>query len=989
MLQFPVQQHSFSVWSVLILLLTTRPLFAEENAFDSIDRRRNDAALVSHFESKIRPVLIKHCYECHSREAGESKGGLLLDSRNGWVTGGDSGPSIVVGQPAESIMLEALRYEGMEMPPDGRLPDNILRDFEQWIADGAVDPREDEPKHAAPEPQEIDTAQRKGFWSFQPLQPRATPVVENQLWPFTKVDRFILAKLEQQGLEPVADATDEQLVRRLYFDLIGLPPSVRQQDDFLRAARVDRGLALERLVSTLLESPHFGEHWGRHWLDVARYADSNGNDFNATFHNAWRYRNYVIDAFNEDKAFNQFVKEQIAGDLLRYESDQERTEQLIATGFLMLGAKMLSERDKAKLTMDVVDEQIDTVGKAFMGLTLGCARCHAHKFDPIPTEDYYALAGIFKSTITLEGEIQKYVSDWTTTELPVSDELKKSWQEFRAEKKRLEKSLKEMDAQIDSTKKSMQQVATTNLGILVDDAQATTTGQWKHSMLVKGFVGDGYIHDNGENGMIKTVEFRPHLPAAGEYEIRFAFNAGSNRSSVVPITIKHANGADRQVVSQRMTPEIDGRFQPLGRYRFEKGTAGSVLISNAGADGYVIVDAVQFVPAADLDLAESEFVSTDDTTFTKPSEALLAKANKLESAKKRLQEEMKELEARSPAPIPSAMAVEDAAEIADCAICIRGEVENEGQVVPRGFLRVASRGSTAIQDATQSGRLELAEWLASDEHPLTARIIVNRVWLHMLGSGIVKTPDSFGYLGAKPTHPELLDQLTLDFIKSGWSIKSLIRRIASSHVYQLSSRSSGEALAKDPTNDLYWRAHRKRIPAEAIRDSMLTMSGMLEKTRGASPVSRFAKLVSTNKPEDDSSKAEESYRRSVYLAIIRGDLPPILTTFDFADPDLVTGRRPTTTGPTQALLMMNDPFVAKCAAALASQLCDTESEKTDQDRVEKSYRMILARQATPDEIRGSMEFVESCRISFALDEEQVWKNFVHALFASTEFRFLD
>ncbi|MCA9264873.1 MAG: DUF1549 domain-containing protein, partial [Planctomycetales bacterium] len=415
------------------------------------------------FESRIRPVLLQHCYECHSKESKPPKGGLLVDSASALQAGGDSGPAVVAKSPDESLLLAAIRYDGLEMPPDERLPDHVVHDFEKWIEQGAFDPRVDSPPS---DPALVSNDHLLSpHWAFTaPVRHRPPPTTDTT-WPTTEIDAFIWEGFQQAQLTPAADADPRTLVRRVYYDLIGLPPPLDVIEAF---AKAPSAAAWEAIVDRLLGSQQFGIHWGRHWLDVARYADSNGGDFNATFHDAWRYRNYVIDSWNRDKPFDQFVREQIAGDLLPARSDEERAEQLVGSGFLMLGTKMLSERDKEKLTMDVVDEQVSAIGQAFMGLTLGCARCHDHKFDPIPTEDYYALAGIFVSTTSLQGESQQYVSTWPRHALPTSDEHRQQVETHTTREQELSSQLKDVAKQIKTIEQQLAAWDTAKDAILVD-----------------------------------------------------------------------------------------------------------------------------------------------------------------------------------------------------------------------------------------------------------------------------------------------------------------------------------------------------------------------------------------------------------------------------------------------------------------------------------------------------------------------------------------
>ncbi len=946
-----------------------------------------DAEKFAFFESRIRPMLVKHCYECHSTGSKEVKGSLVVDTAAGLLKGGDSGPSIVIGKPDESPLIEALRYDGLEMPPAGKLPEQVLKDFEHWVKIGAPDPRAGEVVTA--DVRTIDIEQGRKFWAFQPVADPAIPDTLDTTWPRSSLDAFTLSRLEQAGLKPADDADRAVLVRRLYFDLTGLPPTPEQ----LAAAVADTAPdAIAQLVDRLLESPQYGEHWARHWLDVARYADSNGSDFNATFHNAWRYRNYVIRAMNEDKPYNQFVREQIAGDLLPYESDAQRTEQVVATGFLMLGTKMLSERDKLKLQMDVVDEQINTVGSAFMGLTLGCARCHDHKFDPIPTRDYYALAGIFRSTRTLQGESQQYVSTWKKVPLPAPAEQVAVVEQYEQQTKELKAQIAAAKKALDTAEARVKEIAAGNNSLTVDDADAELAGNWKKSTYSSNFVGRGYIHDDMLDKGEKTVEFRLEIPKSANYEVRMSYNAAAGRAKRVPVAIQHSGGEAEVFVDQTKKPNVDGLYQRLGNFLFEAGKIASVTISTTGTTGHVIVDAVQFVevdpagkPVVDKSAAESPMAETAK-----------AEAKNRKAEVEQLDKQLEALVENAPEPLPLAFAPGEL-EPDDCEICIRGEHRNLGSKVPRGFVQVAMSSDQQEVSPGESGRRELADWMASAKHPLTSRVMVNRIWQHLLGEGIVRSVDNFGELGQRPTHPELLDHLAHRFATPvdaggwGWSIKSLVREITLSRTYQMSSKYDEESWQTDPENRLLWRANLRRLPAEAIRDSMLAISAAIDYTPGESPVPGLGTLVNNNSADAKAFQRSQSSKRSVYLAVIRSELPPILTVFDFADPDLVVGKRPVTNVPAQALLLMNSPFVMDCAKQTAQRLTKTQAA-SPQLLVESTYQLVVSRTPTDAEVQRALAFLQlSDEPSLPAGDDLVGRltQFVHVLLASTEFRNLD
>lgn len=940
-----------------------------------------DPAKLEFFEKSVRPLLVKHCYKCHSSKAKELKGGLSLEHKQGWMKGGDTGPAIVPGKPDKSLLIKSVRYAELEMPPDGKLPAATIAVFEKWVAMGAPDPRINVAKKPATG-RVIDFEKARRFWAFQLHKPHRAPQVRNESWPLDDIDRFILAGLEAQDISPNQDADKLTWLRRVTFDLTGLPPAL----DEIAAFQADESLqTFTTVVDRLLASPQFGQHWGRHWLDVARYADSNGSDFNETFFNAWRYRNYVVDAFNDDKPFDQFVREQLAGDLLPFESDEQRAEQLIATGFLMIGPKMLSERDKEKLSMDVVDEQIDSVGRAFMGLTLGCARCHEHKFDPIPTEDYYALAGIFRSTITLEGESQQYVSTWQSVDLPIEKQHASALAKHKQAKTKFESDIKAAKKNLKTAQEELARVDISGNGIIVDNTQAKLVGKWKDSKFSPHFYGKGYIHDDKTGKGQKSVTFVPNLPKAGRYEVRISYAGGGGRDKRVPVSIKHAGDTQQISVDQTKPAPINKLFKSLGTFRFEAGNSGSVTILTKGTTGHVIADAAQFIPADEAIAANR----TQRAAITKARDSV----NSLNQQIKQLQADLKKLDKHAPPPAPQAFAAREAKEIANCELRIRGEVHRHGPAIERGFLRICDAELGKVVNKEQSGRAELANWIARADHPLTSRVIVNRIWSYLLGEGIVRSIDNFGHLGQRATHPELLDTLAVNFVENGWSVKRMIRRIVLSRVYRLSSQHNKHAVSADSENRLLWRAHRKSLPAEAVRDSMLAVSGELDLTPAESPVKGLGRLAIDNSKQGSSGKSESTSRRSLYLPMIRNDLPAFLTVFDFTDPDVVTGKRPLTNVPSQALTLLNSPFVKQSALKMAERIIAASND--DVRRLERIYLTLLSRRPNDVECERAVAFVAEFlkNAETSADETDkhtmAWSQFIHAVMASTEFRMLN
>ncbi|QDT26595.1 DUF1553 domain-containing protein [Gimesia panareensis] len=907
------------------------------------------------FESKIRPVLIKHCYECHAADAKSIRGGLLLDTRAGTLQGGDSGPSVVPGKPAESLLLESLRYESYEMPPAGKLPDEVIQDFETWIKMGAPDPRKGKHKVVS---QQIDIEAGREFWSFQPVKQQTPPQVIDQGWNQSAIDRFIRAR--QKSLTPADLADRTTLVRRLYYDLTGLPPTPAQIDQYLNDTSNE---ATARLVDQLLASPHFGERWGRYWLDVARYSQSTGGGRSLLYNSAWRYRNYVIDAFNQDKPFHQFIKEQIAGDLLDTDDYRERQDQLIATAFLLLGPTNYEQQDKEQLRMDVIDEQIQTIGRAFLGMTLGCARCHDHKFDPIPATDYYALAGILRSTKVLT---PGNVSGWTKRPLPLPGQQEQARIEY-------EQALAQLTADQKAKQKELKQLKAELNTITLDDSAATLVGDWKQSTFYKDFIGKGYIHDQQQAKGQKLVKFTPRKLKSGRYDVQLAYNSAESRASRVPVTIKTATGEKTVYVNQRVQP-TDGTFASLGKFDFQGTEEEEIVVSNAGTDGYVIVDAIRFVsiPVKTSDGKAEQDVNPE---YLQTLSKIKATQQKIKS----LREEIAERKQNAPPEVPEVMSVYEAEEPGDYHLLIRGNVHQLGKKVPRGFITVTQTETTPPIPADASGRLQLAEWVASPENPLTARVYANRIWQHLFGSGLVRTVDNLGVRGETPSHPELLDYLAQRLIEHGWSTKALIREIVLSRTYQLSSHSTAEQRAADPDNRLLTHQNHRRLDAEAIRDTILFVSGDLD-------LEQHEQTVRPGTKSEYGYEFKNNYR-SVYIPVFRNRLHELLAVFDFPDPNLSVGRRNTSTLSTQALYLMNNPFVMQQAEQIAKRL--NNEYPTDQSaRIDALFRIMLGRLPHQSEKANAERFLNQANTAGASDQLEAWTAFCQTMIACIDFRYL-
>jgi len=703
------------------------------------------------FESKIRPILANDCFKCHSQRAPKVKGGLSLDTRDGWLKGGATGPAIVPGDPEKSLLIKAVRYtdEDLQMPPNKRLSDDEIASLVSWVKMGAPDPR----VANASGTNSYASLLAKDHWAFKPVKNPPVPEVQDTNWVKTPVDAFILAKLQENEMKPNPVADKRTLIRRATFDLIGLPPTQQEIKDFLEDDSPD---AFARVVDRLLASPHYGERWGRYWLDTARYADTKGevkkNKEDSLYPYAWVYRDYVIRAFNQDMPFTQFIIEQIAADKVAL---KDRTD-LAAMGFLTLGERFGGNNN------DIINDRIDVVTKGFLGLTVTCARCHDHKFDPIPTRDYYSLHGVFNSSIEMSpviiGKVNYSSPNYIT---------------YAKTYALLENQLAALDVQKKASK--------------------------------------------GDPQAVKTI----------------------------------ANQEDN---------------------------------------------------------IRAEFAEMELTNLDAPARAMI---------------------------------LEDSAKPKDSPIFIHGEAETRGDIAPREFLQVLSPPNR-VPFQNGSGRLELALDIASKNNPLTARVIVNRIWMHHFDAGIVTTPDDLGNQSAPPSHPELLDYLASRFMADGWSIKKLHRLIMLSNVYQQSSADNPRYAQIDPENRLLWRANIRRMDFEEVRDSMLAIGGKLDETMFGRPVNLGSYPYST--------------RRTIYGYIDRLNIPEVYNQFDFANPENTMGKRYETIVPQQSLFLMNSPLVVEQARNLVDRP-DFQSLTNDEDRVTLLYELVYQREPTPVETKLGLNFV--------------------------------
>ncbi len=747
------------------------------------------------FEKRVRPVLVDNCYECHSTGK-KARGGLLLDSREATLRGGDTGPSVVLGDPAKSLLIKAVKYvdDDVQMPPKHRLTPEQIAGLEEWVRRGAPDPRDE--KTAPPSVSTIDFVAARAFWSFQPVRDPGRD---------KSIDGLVSAKLKEKGLAQVALADRGTLIRRVTFDLTGLPPTAEEVDAFVRDRAAD---AYPRLIERLLASPAYGERWGRHWLDVVRYADTAGDNSDYPIPQAYLYRDWVIEAFNRDIPYDQFLRMQLAGDLLETSSPEARRDNLIATGYIAQ-SRRFGVAPVMHLTME---DTLDNLGKGLLGLTIGCARCHDHKFDPISARDYYALYGIFASSRYSFAGAEKNNRPKDMVSLVTKDELERAQGPMAAELKVVDEAIEELLADKAAFKFESREVATKG-------GTAPEGKRWKY-------------------------------PSVKEY---------------------------------------DNAVKAMNKRRF---------------------GLLDKIPETESAYGVSEGTPRNEK------------------------------------------------------VQIRGEPDRLGEEVPRRFLEILG-GQAVPADEKGSGRRQLAAWIADAKNPLTARVMVNRIWQHHFGEGLVRTPNDFGKQGRRPTHPELLDWLASRFVESGWSVKAMHRLMLTSRTYQLASTDRAKNLAVDPNDELLWKWNRRRLDAEEVRDSLLTVAGKLEpKPTGAHP---FPAKNTWGFTQHHPYTGEYATRaRSVYVMQQRIRRHSFFGLFDGADPNATTGARPQSTTALQALFAFNDPMVHEAAEGLA---------KRAKNDVVQAYRLALARKPSADELQLARAHVK--KAGFA--------SFARVLLVSNEF----
>lgn len=947
---------------------------------DARNSARNAAAAAEFFENRIRPLLVAHCQECHGGKA--RKGGLKLDSAKAVLRGGDTGAVVVPGEPDKSLLVQSVRYDGdLKMPPKGRLSAAQIADLAEWVRQGAVWPG------AAPvapptgtEGGMVFTEEQRNHWAWQPIADPVPPAVRDAAWVRSPIDRFVLSRLEAAGLRPAPEADRRTLLRRVTFDLTGLPPTPAEIDAFLAD---DSPTAWEKVIDRLQASPAYGERFGRHWLDVARYADSNGLDENTAFANAWRYRDYVVAAFNADKPFDRFVVEQLAGDLLPADADPKvDRERLVATGFLVLGPKLLAEPDKQKMVMDIVDEQIDTAGKAFLALTLGCARCHDHKFDPLPTRDYYALAGIFKSTKTMA----TLATVARAHERPLADPEAVAAAEAHGRR---------LKAAADALKKASDQARQEAAGTLRRDAARYLIAATALIAAAKPDPAAAAKAAGLDAEVLKRWASRLRKagaddPVFGPWKTLAAAKPGEFAEAARAEAARHIGAGANPAVAAALF-EGGPPASPA-----EAADRYAALFADVGAEWDKTPErkrAKAVLPDAGRETVR-QILAEPNGPFALPAKPEGLYPAETRDRLARLAAEEAELRKNAPPPVPMCLAVADEAKPADVRVHIRGNHLTLGEVAPKVFPRILAGDAQTPLDNRSSGRLELARWMTRPDHPLTPRVIVNRVWGWHFGEGLVRSPDNFGKLGQRPTHPELLDWLARRFVEDGWSIKALNKRILMSAAYRMSTAHDPAAALADPENRLRWRFERRRLEVEAIRDAVLAVSGRLDRTMGGT-------LLETRNFEyvtNDRSRNKARYdvnRRSIYLPVVRNAVYDVFQVFDFVEPGVGTGRRAVTTVAPQALFLLNGKFMLDNSRALAESLL-ADAAASDDARLHAVYLRAYGRPPTDEESAILREYLaayagKAAGVEPDPDKRRLlaWQGLCQVLLAGSEFVYVE
>jgi hypothetical protein len=1064
------------------------------------------AAQRDFFEAKVRPVLVQHCYECHSGETKKQKGGLRLDHRDGLRKGGDSGAALVPGKPAESLIIKAVRQTSAElkMPPKGKLPASVIADLEEWVKMGAPDPRDQAmpTKTAATWDEMLRT--RRDWWSLQPVRKGDVPKVKNAAWSEHPVDRFLLAKLEQAGLSPAPAADARTLIRRLHLVLTGLPPTATELDAFLRdGASAKPQAAVERL----LRSPHFGERWARHWMDVVRFSETHGNEWNYDVHHAWRYRDYLIRAFNDDVPYDQLIREHIAGDLLpspRWNQKERFNESVIGTAFFRFGE--VNHDDcigLPTLGYDILDNQIDTLSKAFQASTVACARCHDHKIDAVSMKDYYALLGILRSaravshTIDAPDVNEEQIQRLQTIKTTLRPRLARLWLKdlhgldagrlggLKIDKTTWDQPLhlwrsleKQANVSVEWAKLAKQFDEEARARTAFNSEHFVSFGDFRDGRLEEwradghglrqgpGAAGDFTVRHDGEQviGAILPEGLFTHAvseklngtlrsPVLPTNRKRISFQVIGGKQAAVRIVSNHCQLNYRNFRALKSgewhwitleIPEEAGALRSYAelmtkfdnpKYPDQLGQLGGddtnqrVPWDQAAADPYsyfgitraVLHDVGQppkdeltwleplYAGAAPQDLtalaaryrdrarraiqawadgrASAEDVRWLDWLLR---QGLLSNSVKSQPTLDKLAQDYRDTERRLALPrIVPGLGDFDAG--IDQPVLLRGDCKKPGELVARRYLEVLSPPHRTFVPQG-SGRRALADTIADPANPLTARVMVNRVWHHVFGYGMVRTTDDFGRMGDVPSHPELLDWLAQRFVEDGWSVKKLVRLLVTSQAFQMASRAEAHATEIDLLNRLLHHYPARRLEAEAIRDSILATSGRLDRTLYGLSVLPYREKANEDRrlfpgPLDGRG------RRSLYIKVNLMEGPRFLSAFDLPGGKVSQGRRDVTNVPAQALALLNDPFVLQQAEHWAKNLVQRPSESAAA-RVDHMFQTALGRPPLNDERERFVRFVaqladvHQVSVAAVTGSMPVWQDVAHALFNVQEFIYI-